>query len=116
VDATGYYQPRADRNLPSVSPDQWQRLFGEYAYVITGTFHGALFSVREQARFCILSHYSVDPKLETALEVTGLQSRLIGAGEGFGKILETDIDYPRVEAGRREYADRSLGLLRRALS
>jgi hypothetical protein len=116
VDATGYYQPWADRNLPSVSPDQWQRLFGEYAYVITGTFHGALFSVREQARFCILSHYSVDPKLETALEVTGLQSRLIGAGEGFGKILETDIDYPRVEAGRREYADRSLGLLRRALS
>ena len=116
IDVTGYYQGWGDRNLGSVSPDRWQRMFGTYRYIASGTFHGGLFSIREEAQFCIITHPAIDTKLEQALKVTQLEDRLIQSPEAIAETLRQSIDFEKVRPLRQSYADQSLALLADALS
>ena len=116
IDVAGYYQSFSDRNLGSISPDEWQRLFGRYKYVVSGTFHGGLFSIREQAQFCIIPHKSINSKLKEALKATSLESRLLTDPSQLLEQLEIPIDYSQVDKGRESYRQSSLAFLRDALS
>ena len=116
VISVGYGQGWVDANWGDVDPFEWVQLFRQAKYVVTGTFHGTLFCLRQQARFCVLSHPTIDAKVVIPLELTGLQDRHIVDPEFICGILKKPIDYERVEDRRRQYADQSLMLLKRSLS
>ncbi len=114
--ATGYYQGWCDRNRGALPPRDWEQLFGASPFVVSGTFHGGLFAIREEAQFCILSHPAIDSKLAEALRVTGLEDRLLHAPEQIAPTLEKAINYQAVRPRRKAYAESSLALLAAALS
>jgi hypothetical protein len=113
--AVGYYQNWVDRNWPDVDVFEWIHLFRQAAYVVTGTFHGTLFSLREQARFCVLSNPAIDHKVIIPLEISGLRDRQTSSPGAIGSILERPIDYQIVNDRREEYARTSLDYLKKAL-
>lgn len=112
----GYGQGWCDVNWGGVDPFEWVQLFRQAKYVVTGTFHGTLFCLKQHARFCVLSHVAIDTKVVTPLTLTGLRDRHTSNAQAIGDILLRPIDYDAVESKRSEYADRSLALLQQALA
>lgn len=115
VIAAGYYQAWADENWGNLDPFEWIQLFRQAKYVVTGTFHGTLYSIREQAKFCVLSHTSIDAKVVIPLELTGLQDRHTSNFDKIGEILRIPISYGKVDELRKQYVQRSAELLKGAL-
>jgi len=114
--AVGYPQGWCDENWGDVDPFEWVSLFSTATYVLTGTFHGTLYSIRENARFCTLSHSSIDSKVITPLSVTGLCDRQTSDPESLVNILTQPIDFELVNNSWQSYGAESLDFLRKALA
>ncbi len=79
----------------NLSPFQWSSMFKNAEYVITGTFHGAVFSILNRKKFvCYLTNESRIKKVGSLLKEMGLEDRrAIDAANDFVDIMTRDIDY-----------------------
>lgn len=94
--AMGGSQFWCDLYIPA-SPMRLLDYFGSADYVVTDTFHGAVFSVISRKAFAVLPRYSNRNKITGLLESLGLQDRLVPQIGQLGQLLSQPIDYHRVE-------------------
>ena len=86
-------------NTVNLTPFQWVWMFRHARYVITGTFHGAVFSMLNHRQFCCyLTNASRISKVTSLLTEFNLQDRICSANseEILNKLAER-IDYDNVE-------------------
>ena len=107
-----------DRMTTNLTPYQWVSLFRDAQKVVTGTFHGTLFSVKFRRNFVAFpTEKNRIRKITSFLSVTGLEAAyLSGEGNHFADMLETDIDYSAANEIIRRMQDESRAFLRESIS
>lgn len=81
-------------------------------YVVTNSFHGAIFAIQMHRKFSVFSREQADVKIDELLGLLGLMGRKMITGE---ESLETEIDYEAVEEILAEKRKESLDYLTTAL-
>lgn len=114
--AVGYWQNWCDENWANLDPFQWANTFHQARYVVTGTLHGTLYSIKQRAQFCVLSHPAIDTKVATPLATVGLAERIVSNPAAIADVLLKRIDYTGVDHKRIAYGRESLEFLKQALS
>jgi hypothetical protein len=94
--AVGYSQKWCDINLVSIGPFEWLSYFKNAKFVVSGTFHGTLFSIKYNKNFAISNNPGISSKLETVLKKIALTERAISNSNTLTQILEKKIDYNAV--------------------
>lgn len=98
----GSYHEWCDENIVA-APLELLSLFANASYVITDTFHGTIFSVKNQRPFVSLIRGenrwgSNSNKLSFLLQQLGLEHRINRSLNSIGQQLDEAIDYGRVSA------------------
>lgn len=101
----------------NLTPFQWVWMFRNASYIITGTFHGAVFSMLNQRQFvCFLTNSSRIQKVGSLLSEFGLMDRQTnGNASEIIKVLEEKIDYSQVDTLIEERRKESLDFLESAI-
>lgn len=95
--AVGAPQYWADKSVVC-SPMALLDYFYYADYVVTDTFHGAVFSIITNRRFCVFSRNSNKFKLLGLLELLNLHDRVVNNIDEMAETLESSIDYNRINA------------------
>ena len=83
-------------------------------YIVTNTFHGNVFSIIFNKQF--VSFGKNKKKVKYLLEEFGLSHRLIDETDSISAVLDTAIDYTRINKTLEEKRNASLQYLEEALS
>lgn len=99
VYGAGESDKRYTKPTMNLTPFQWVWMFRNAAYVITGTFHGAVFSMLSHRQVaCYLTNPSRIKKVGSLLKEFGLEERQSeGKAEALIKTMLQPIDYASVE-------------------
>jgi len=92
----GYTQNWCDVNLASIGPAKWLGLFRDATCIITGTFHGVLFSIVYNKQFVIIGNDNINPKLEYILQELNLFNRYIYQISDIDNKFKNTVDYIEV--------------------
>jgi hypothetical protein len=76
----------ADRVCRLINPFQWAELFRHCSAAVVGTFHGTLYSIKNNKPFIVINNPRIAPKLVETLRRTGQGFRLV---EGAAVTQET---------------------------
>lgn len=93
--AVGGVQFWCDMFLP-LDPMRMLDYFAAAEYVITDTFHGAIFSVINRKKFGVIERASNANKLRGLLTDLGLTERFVPAMDALEQVVSQQIDYDRV--------------------
>ena len=86
---------KRDESLPSI--ESWLTNFIAAEYVVTDSFHGTAFSINFNKNFVVLSnHYRGQSRLLSILSLFGLENRLVNNDAEAKNILQTPIDWNRI--------------------
>lgn len=96
VVAVGYSQPWADFNIINLGPFEWIGYFYKSSYVLTGTFHGTLYSLKYKKNFITSDNKGISNKTKTILSKLGLLNRLTEGELNFEYLYTNGIDYDQV--------------------
>ena len=96
----GNYHHWCDENI-NASPDEFLEMFVEADMIITDTFHGTVFSMICQKRFCAIVRGN-GFKLHDLLMKCGLESRIAGKPNEIPKILDECISYDPIQVWLRQ--------------
>lgn len=80
----------------AVSPFEMLDYFYHAKYVVTDTFHGAIFSIINSCKFAVILRESNQFKLGGLLKQLDLDTRIVDKPERLGEILEKSINYSAV--------------------
>lgn len=98
----GEYKEWYDEALIDLSPFEWVNLYRNSEVILTGTFHGLMFSLKYSKNFvCLPVFQNRINKTRTILEEVKLMDRLILDEKNISGLIETmskDIDYKEVES------------------
>lgn len=91
----GHYFPWVDK---TVVPHPFEVLayFRDADSIVTDTFHGSIFSIKNEKRFCTIVRNMNSNKLTFLLKQFGLDNRIINNIDNLSKILDTPINYEPV--------------------
>lgn len=112
----------SDRNYSrctvNMSPMEWMDMFRNAKYVITGTFHGAVFSIINRKPFKVyLTNKSRISKVSDLLDNFGISNRMITDGFIFNPDSEeVGLDYEKVYKKINQIREKSLNYLRNYLN
>ena len=115
--SVGTYHKWCDKNLVC-GPLEWYSYFKDAACVVTDTFHGAVVSMKNHCNVAVFIRQSINAfKLQSLLEVTGLQDRRLSAvtKEELERVLAKQIDYSSVDSRINALAAESGEYLKNAL-
>ncbi len=84
-------------------------------YVVTDTFHGAVFSVINEKQFAVIMRPSNRNKLTGLLEDLKLRDRLVDAMESLETVLTKPVDYKAVNQLREQEKNRTRAYLKEQL-
>ena len=102
----GLYQPWCDENI-NVTPFELLEYFKNADYVITDTFHGAVFSIKYNKKFVGISRSSNANKFNDLLSRFHLEERNIKDMNTLEKTIQKDIDYGPINKFIKEETDKS---------
>ncbi len=88
----GFYQKIADKTL-IVNPFEVLSYFKNADYVITDTFHGSVFSIKTNAKFCTIIRESNRNKLGFLLKKLGQESRMVNSLDEIEKLYNIEMNY-----------------------
>jgi len=114
----GCHQDWFDKSLLNISPFQWICLFNNAQYIITGTFHGTIFSIKAKKKFIV---YPTLPnrieKVQSLLNLFGLEIQLVPKENknDLCNFLVNEIDYHNVYQRVNELKQRSITFLKESL-
>ena len=111
----GHYFPWCD-DVVVPTPFEVLGLFRDAAYIVTDTFHGSVFSIKYNKKFCTIVREMNNQKLTYLLKQFGLESRIVSDLSKLKNIMETEIDYNPVNMKIALEAQRSKEYLKRNLS
>lgn len=119
-----YSENFADETPYRVGPAEWLNMVAHAEYVCTDSFHGSVFSLIFNKmffpfrRFTKKTAFSTNSRLDTLMNVAGLNGRIF-SGEETGKeiseLIEQKIDYIKVNQALDEYRKKSATFLVGAL-
>lgn len=95
--AAGGSQFWCDLYLP-LSPFRLLDYFHGADYVVTDTFHGAIFSIINHKKFAVIFRKTNTGKLDSLLKDLGLENRRLSDLSQIENTLCAEIDYPAVDA------------------
>lgn len=90
--------------------------FAHAEYVLTDTFHGAIFSIINHRRFAVIIRESNCNKLSCLLTDLSLSERAVGNIGELPSVMNRAIDYARVDAILRQERIRAMNYLKEQLS
>jgi len=111
----GLYQPWCDENI-NVTPFELLQYFKNASYVITDTFHGAVFSIKYNRKFVGISRSSNCYKFNDLLSRFNLDSQNITNIEELEKVIQNKIDYERINKWISEQTEKSREYLKSELN
>ena len=90
----------ADENLVTVSPGQWLGYVKNASAVVTNSFHGTIFSIKQQRPFFVVPHKSGSMRLVDLLERAGLPERMLPAEVSEASLPENllEVEFDSVHA------------------
>lgn len=115
--SAGTYHAWCDRNI-SCGPEEWYGYFRRAACVVTDTFHGSVVAMKNRCRVAVFVRKSINAfKLESLLEVTGMQGRRLSAitEAELDRVLSEPVDYAETDRRIRALAEESGEYLKNAL-
>lgn len=86
-------------------------IFQHAACIVTDTFHGSVFSIKYNKNFCTIVRGMNNNKLSHLLEQFGLQDRIVETPDMLEEILNTPINYQRVNTELLKERERSIKYL-----
>jgi len=110
-----YRQKWADKNIIHCGPFEWLDLIRNATFVITNTFHGAIFSILTKASFVLEYNELIRSKTERMISDAGLDARVFTEDSDLSAIFEVEIDYDRAFSYFRSEASKALSYLSDAL-
>ena len=93
----GYYMQGCDVNRVALDPFEWLGYFQQADFIVTSTFHGTIFSIINRKPFCTITTPSIKCKTEDFLNRMELGHRIARNDADLSIILESQIDYDKVE-------------------
>ena len=102
----GLYQPWCDKNI-NVTPFELLEYFKRADYVITDTFHGAVFSIKYNKKFIGISRSSNANKFDDLLSHFHLEERKIKDMHKIQEIMDKDIQYELINQLIKQETDKS---------
>jgi hypothetical protein len=93
--SVGQYQKWCPINLIA-NPFELLEYVKKSEYVITDTFHGTVFAIKYNKKFCSIIRKSNYIKLYDLLQKFNLEKQLLSGSISLSKILDTDIDYDKI--------------------
>ena len=88
----GHYFPWCD-DVVVPTPFEVLAYFRDAAYVVTDTFHGSVFSIKYNKKFCTIVREMNNQKLTYLLKQFGLESRIVSDLNLLEATMEAEIDY-----------------------
>jgi hypothetical protein len=85
-----------DKSIMSKTPFELLTFFKNADYVVTDTFHGTIFSIKYNKRFCTIIRNSNFQKISSLLMQFGLSDRSYQEGANLDSLLDRPIDYSSV--------------------
>lgn len=107
----GFYQKIADLNLV-VSPFEVLDYFRQADYVITDTFHGTVFSIKMNTKFCTIIRESNKNKLLYLLTKLKQSARVVSNLEEIDKLYENEINFDETNKIISEETKKSIKYLK----
>lgn len=101
----------------NLTPFQWVWMFRNAEFVITGTFHGAVFSILNHRQFaCYMTNPSRIQKVSSLIGEFGLENRKVeGKADQMLQLMNVKIDYDSVENIINKRRDQSIQFLDNAI-
>lgn len=101
----------------NLTPFQWVWMFKNAQYVVTGTFHGTVFSILNHRQFaCYLTNPSRIEKVGSLLQQFGLQERSCkGRAEDILNTLNISINYDQVDRQIQKQREQGRAFLTKAI-
>lgn len=114
VIAYGYGHPWADRSICNLSPFDWLDALRRATCIVSGSFHGVLYSVRLEKPFVTLDNDWIRNKVSQPLKMLDLENRLVRSEDDVEAILEDQWAHPRADCflGARAAREQSWRYLR----
>lgn len=110
----GFYQSIADINI-YVDPLDVFNYFKNADYVITDTFHGTIFSIKTNAKFCTIIRNSNKNKLRDLLSKLNQSSRCVNELEDIEKLFSKEMIYQKTNDIICEESKKSIEYLKNEL-
>lgn len=107
----GFYQRIADENL-IVNPFEVLGYFKNADYVITDTFHGTIFSVKMNTKFCTIIRKSNYNKLSYLLNKLRQKNRMVNDLNDIEELYKKDINFDESNEVIKEEKEKSLNYLK----
>ena len=96
--------------------EKWLRAFHDAKYVITDSFHACVFSILFNKPFIVYGNKERGmARFESLLKLFELEERLVCSPEEVNKVLQTPIDWERVNSIHKLMKEKSLSFLRKNL-
>ena len=103
-----------------VGPAEFFNLIKHAEYVCTDSFHGTIFSILNKKKFASFNRYhggaiSTNSRLDSLLNMLGLESQRFTADHNVNNLIESKIDYDFVNVRLEKLRDTSVTYFRAAL-
>lgn len=96
--------------------EKWLRAFHDAKYVITDSFHACVFSILFNKPFIVYGNKERGmARFESLLKLFELEERLVCSPEEVNKVLQTPVDWKRVNSIHKLMKEKSLSFLRKNL-
>ena len=113
--AIGYHHPWCDKQRPDIGPLAWPSACRQAACIVSATFHGTLFAIRENTPFICLATEDMLSKTSHWLRHLGLLDRFWDPSQRLETILDKEIAWDFVNVTIGNHAERSVRWLAAAL-
>ena len=110
----GFYQRIADKNL-IIDPFEVLAYFKNADYVITDTFHGTIFSIKMQTKFCTIIRESNNNKLSYLLQKLNHEKQQLKSIEDIEKKYNDSIDFTKSNNIIKEEREKTITYLKEYL-
>lgn len=112
----GRYSKKADKNFDTASFDLWVEMFRHAELVITDSFHGTVFSIKNNKPFVICSRPDKVNKIMDLVSELGINNSFYSKEMTIEEYLNKPIDYYTVNKVLEQKKKKSLEYLERCLS
>lgn len=105
---------QCDIHLKNIGPEEFLTLIHHAKFVISGSFHATAFSLLFQKDFSVFVPENNGERINSILDLTGLQSRVISFNSDF-EMASKPIEYSEIEDNLTEYITNSKKFIEKAL-
>lgn len=96
--------------------EKWLRAFYDAEFVVTDSFHACVFSIIFNKPFIVYGNKERGmARFESLLTLFELENRLVSSPNEVNKMLQTPIDWERVNSIHKQMKEKSLSFLRKSL-